>query len=365
MANRLTVQTLHRQFLPESHRWNMKKRKWRNVLALVSSLLAIVSSSLRITAYADIPKTNGEYLVSNSSQCRRLLMELVSGAETGRRYVYTVTGKDYEPESLVIAQMFPDTINISNVQVQEYQEEGHRYVTRQIGFERIAPGQDTDQKDVITGDPQGRHWFPGDVRTRNVGEYTYRFRCIDDDYQNSSDDSTYALFLCETVIRSDIDSTESTKQIQTFGTNNNYRESELRSWLTARAEVPEDPVASIYTGVSSAFIGASAPGTFEQLEENSFFCYTLPIQVMKDQLFVLSLEEAFRYKDALWDVEDNMSPYSRGYWLRTPSYRSDADGNFCYGTWQYVVDLEQGCIRPAEVTDGSIGIRPAFCLPQM
>ena len=191
----------------------MKKRKWKTMLALVSSFVAIISSSLGTRVYADMPTISGEYLVSDSAQCRRLLMELVSGAETGKRYLYTVTGKDYEPESLVIAQMFPDTVNISNVRVHEYQEEGHRYVTCRIGFERTPPRQETDRNDAIMGDSQGRRWFVGDVRTLKLGEHTYRFRCIDDDYQNSSDDSIYALFLCETVIRSDVDSTESTKQM--------------------------------------------------------------------------------------------------------------------------------------------------------
>ena len=39
-------------------------------------------------------------------------------------------------------------------------------------------------------------------------------------------------------------------------------------------------------------------------------------------------------------------------------------GEFCYGQWGYMVDLDLGCIRPALVSDGSVGLRPAFCLPQ-
>ena len=218
--------------------------------------------------------------------------------------------------------------------------------------------------DSILGDERDRRWFVGDVRTLKLGEQTYRFRCIDDDYKNNSESQTCALFLCETVIRSDVGSTESTKEIQVFGTNNNYKESSLRSWLVAQSDTINVPLMTANTGVNAAFLGASAPGSFEQFADSSFLYHELPRQVLKEQLFLLSLEDAFQYRDELWDVDDGISPYSRGYWLRTPLFSSDAEGNFCYGNWQYVVDLEHGCIRPAEVSDGSIGFRPAFCLPQ-
>ena len=343
----------------------MKKKKIWGVLAAVSSAAVMAGCPFGMKSHAHIASAESEYLVSNTGQCRRLLMELVSAAETGSRYVYTVTGKDYEPESLVIAQMFPDTVNISNVRMREYWKDGHRYVTCRIGFERKPSEPERNQDEIIPGDEQDRRWLVGDVRTLKLGEQTYRFRYVDDDYKNNSESQTCALFLCETVIRSDVDSTESTKQIQIFGADNNYKESSLRSWLTEQAEQTDVPFMTINTGVNAAFIGASVPGSLEQFADSSFLYHALPVQVLKEQLFLLSLEEAFRYREELWEIENGLSPYSRGYWLRTPLFLTDADGNFCYGNWQYVIDLENGCIRPAEVSDGSIGIRPAFCLPQV
>ena len=41
----------------------------------------------------------------------------------------------------------------------------------------------------------------------------------------------------------------------------------------------------------------------------------------------------------------------------------DEKRQFVYETG-YVVDLENGCFRQADVSDVGIGICPAFCLPQ-
>ena len=72
-------------------------------------------------------------------------------------------------------------------------------------------------------------------QTRRLGKDTYQFRCVDDDYSSAgTDHQKYALFLCETVIRSDMDSTDSQKKIITFGKNNNYKDSEIRKWLRDR-----------------------------------------------------------------------------------------------------------------------------------
>ena len=199
-----------------------------------------------------------------------------------------------------------------------------------------------------------------------LGEMTYTFRCVDDDYGCNSEYQKCALFLCDTVIRSDVDSTDSEREILLFGRNNNYKTSQVRAWLKENLESSdlEHLLVSIDTGVNSAYLGATVPGTFEEFTENGFFRYELPVQVAEDMLFLLSFEEALEYRDILWDVEGGDSTYSRGYWLRTPSYSTDENGEFCYGKWGYAVDLDLGCIRPVEVSDGSIGIRPAFCLPQ-
>ncbi len=217
-------------------------------------------------------------MVSGDQECRRLLMELVSAGAGKEREEFFITGEDYEPETLVIAQMFPAAINISNTKIEEYEENGRRYVTCRIGFER-QPDQeacthrwetrileagtclwggkeeltcrlcglrkvrspaalghlDADRdrlcdrcRDPLNGDEpiETGRWAVGDIQTRRLGKDMYQFRCVDDDYSSAgSDHQKCALFLCETVIRSDMDSTDSQKKIITFGKNNNYKDS--------------------------------------------------------------------------------------------------------------------------------------------
>ena len=88
-----------------------------------------------------------------------------------------------------------------------------------------------------------------------------------------------------------------------------------------------------------------------------------PLQC-RDRFFLLSLEEAYRYRDEIWNPEGKGSSYSRGFWLRTPAYEVDERGSFVYGNREYAVDLEIGCFRQAYVSDVGFGICPAFCLPQ-
>lgn len=346
----------------------MRKNKIWKTLAAAGSFAVIASCQIVMRSFANMEVPETGYVVSGPEQCRRLLMEVVSGSETGSRQEYFITGKDYEPESLVIAQMFPDAVNISNTIINEYQEGRHRYVTCRIGFERNSEHSKIEdeslENDRNEGIPIGRHWTIGDRRTWKIGEENYEFLCIDDNYHNNSDHQTCALFLCETVIRSDIDSSDSKREILTFGGTNNYKTSEVRKWLQEHVSDPKDYLMSVDTGVDSAYLGATVPGTFQEFTTSGLFRHELYNQKAEDELFLLSLEEAIKYKEVLWDIDGESMPCSRGYWLRTPSYSASETGAFCYGNWVYIVDLDQGCIRPAEVCDGSVGIRPAFCLPQ-
>ena len=364
-----------------------------------------------------------EYMVSGDQECRRLLMELVSAGAGKEREEFFITGEDYEPETLVIAQMFPAAVNISNTKIEEYEENGRRYVTCRIGFER-QPDQeacthrwetrileagtclwggkeeltcrlcglrkvrspaalghlDADRdrlcdrcRDPLNGDEpiETGRWAVGDVQTRRLGKDTYQFRCVDDDYSSAgTDHQKYALFLCETVIRSDMDSTDSQKKIITFGKNNNYKDSEIRKWLWDRCtgeaglQMGAGALMPVNVGVCTAFLGQTSPGTEGEAAETELVKYTLLPQMMSDRMFLLSVEEALKYREELWDTVSEESPYSRGYWLRTPVYQEGENGGFIYGTEAYAVDLRDGTIGPAEVSDGSFGLRPAYCLPQ-
>ncbi|MBQ6834320.1 MAG: hypothetical protein IJO55_07890 [Lachnospiraceae bacterium] len=350
----------------------MKKKLWK-IMAAASSFMILAGSQAVMVPYANAGSGTGEYMVSGPEQCRRLLTELVSMSKIGVRNEWYLTGKDYEPETLVVAQMFSDTVNISNTVVNEYQKDGHRYVTCRIGVERLPDengditesgssgigGSGTGKEDV-----QGRKWSVGDVRSLSLGDHVYQFRCIDDDYGSNSEYQKCALFLCDTVIRSDIDSTESQETILTFGGINNYKVSYVRAWLEKQQGEHMEGLLEVNTGVNSAYLGATVPGTFSEFSESGFLYHRLPYQDVRDKLFLLSLEEAFLYKEQLWNVKGGESSRSRGYWLRTPAFSTGDNGTFSYGSWEYAVDLEKGCIRPLEVGDGSIGIRPAFCLPQ-
>ena len=138
----------------------MKKNKIWNILAVTAGSFAVlVSSQMVMRPFASMEIPENGYEVEGPEQCRRLLMEVVSGTKIGERRECLITGIDYEPESLVIAQMFPDTVNISNTKIMEYQENGHRYVTCRIGFER-SPEREEESKGV-EGGVVGRHWKIG------------------------------------------------------------------------------------------------------------------------------------------------------------------------------------------------------------
>ena len=217
----------------------MKKNKIWNMLAAAAGSFAVLTSSrMVIKPFANQYVPENGYQVESAEQCKRLLMEIVSGVQNDERYEYTITGKDYEPESLIIAQMFPDAINISNTKIKEYQENGHRYVTCKIGFERSM--EQENDKNLIEGEVTGRHWKIGDLRSWEIGGKNYLFRCIDDDYSSNSNDQVFALFLCEAVIRSDVISTDSKQEMLTFGSTNNYKTSEIRKWLQTNVNDPGD-----------------------------------------------------------------------------------------------------------------------------
>ena len=408
----------------------MKKKRIGGVLAaaVLSGLCTGRAFCLDMESYAgllDKERMSGEpeYMVSGDQECRRLLMELVSAGAGKERKEFFITGEDYEPETLVIAQMFPAAVNISNTKIEEYEENGRRYVTCRIGFER-QPDQeacthrwetrileagtclwggkeeltcrlcglrkvrfpaalghlDADRdrlcdrcRDPLNGDEpiETGRWAVGDIQTRRLGKDTYQFRCVDDDYSSTgTDHQKCALFLCETVIRSDMDSTDSQKKIITFGKNNNYKDSEIRKWLRDRCtgeaglQMGAGALMPVNVGVRTAFLGQTSPGTEGEAAETELVKYTLLPQMMSDRMFLLSVEEALEYREELWDTVSEESSYSRGYWLRTPVYQEGENGGFTYGTEAYAVDLRDGTIGPAEVSDGSFGLRPAYCLPQ-
>lgn len=216
-------------------------------------------------------------------------------------------------------------------------------------------------------------WKEGEVQARQIGTKTYLFRCVDEDYSdNQSNHRSAALFLCDTIIRSDIDSDSGHLKKLSFGSDNNYKKSDIRTWLNRNAADSLFNLEPIYIGVNSAYAGDTKAQTFEQMDEELLEGHDIGFQLMQDRLFCLSVEEAVKYKDRLWrfngSEENNpgtqISPYSAGYYLRTPFYWENVTGAFGYSDDVYVVDLEQGNIHTAKTYSTAIGIRPAFALPQ-
>lgn len=206
--------------------------------------------------------------------------------------------------------------------------------------------------------PEAIHYSIGDVQARTIGDKIYLFRCIDDDYEDAMDNSQKtALFLSDSVIRSDI--VGASKKLN-FGDNNNYKYSRIREWLLDNAKA--DFVHETYIGITQSYIGATDKGTYEQLDDNSLVGMKQMFQLLQDRVFILSVDEALKYRNYLWkfngsetnNPESQISAYSKGYYLRTPQ---DGEGI-------YTVSLVDGNIQPVNVSETSVGIRPVMAIPQ-
>ena len=127
-------------------------------------------------------------------------------------------------------------------------------------------------------------------------------------------------------------------------------------------------------------MGSSPEGAWSDFDTNALKPYYIGNQQLNARLFILSVDEAVKYKEYLWKFEgaDRENPEtqetdtSKGYWLRSPMGNSE---EFQTG-YAYVVDLIHGNLHPASVkAEGGAGepeqaqttvyvIRPAFVMPQ-
>lgn len=243
------------------------------------------------------------------------------------------------------------------------------------------------------------HWEIGDTVLAEIQGVSYRFRCIDQNYADQEENHRQgALFLCDTVIPADTGSKYEFEELSDgshgyvfypgrivdFGDSNEYKYSRVRQWLTEAVDGDGlfSDALDIHTGVSRAYTGCTLEGMYGQLDESGLTPSAIGSQQMTDRLFVLSVEEAVKYRDWLWRFEGaseenpytQIGAYCKGYWLRSP-----AGSGSGYDTGQvYVVDLVQGNLHPAAVCPqtgqevmeaelrktGIYGVRPAFVLPQ-
>ncbi len=259
-----------------------------------------------------------------------------------------------------------------------------------------------ENKDRVPEEEAGViHWKIGDTVMRQIGKEQYRFRCIDQNYVDSEGNHRQAaLFLCDTVIPANVDSRYVFEELEDgshgyvfysgpvvdFGDTSEYKYSRVRAWLQEAAQASEEQFSAaveVHTGISRAYTGSTQEGMYSQLDSFSLQPCAIGSQKMTDQLFVLSVDEALKYREWLWKFEGSaeenpqtqVEEYCKGYWLRNPAGTA---GNVARDQ-VYVVDLVHGNLHPAAIrpqTEGEAeydeeikrtviyGIRPAFALFQ-
>lgn len=243
------------------------------------------------------------------------------------------------------------------------------------------------------GTMERMHWSIGDVQAREIDGETYMFRCIDENYADGTENHQQAaLFFCETVIPADLGSRYEVEEqedgshrpvfvpgpVANFGETNDYKYSKIHRWLEETAEsYGTEPVRA---GVDYAYMGSTPEGMYSEFSDSRLKPSYIGDQKLTARMFVLSVDEAVKYKDRLWRFEgeetDNpetqISAFSKGYWLRTPMGDLSGFDTDCV----YEVDLERGNIRPVPIRPqgegeedgsgqtGTTGVRPAFAMPQ-
>lgn len=353
-----------------------------------------------------------QLITANLKESNERLLNLAATVDDAEPHEIYLIAKGHTASSLILSQTFHDIKNVSELVMEELEIEGEAYTITRVSFTRtfdsdscnhdyritdkveahcldnghetaqckkcgweetvILPASghtDTDRDgicDICYEDasevPEAAYYNIGDVQARNIGGKLYLFRCIDDDYEDAMNNSQKsALFLCDSVIRSDVDSTSTAFTKLSFGEDNNYKYSDIRKWLQNHA-ADKEFIHNSYIGITQSYTGSTGKGTYEQFDESSLTGYDRQFQLMEDKIFCLSVEEAVKYRDYLWrfhgsdanNPESQLSAYSKGYYLRSPQK----------GSGIYVVDLADGFIHPVEVTSTEIGIRPAMTIPQ-
>lgn len=334
---------------------------------------------------------DSRFLVEDKNSCRLRLKSAAGRIGEGETGIFYVIGKNYVPEASVLAEQYGDAIEYSNTIENQITLEKDTYTLAR--FHLYRKSSSTAETPVWTGNEK-RHWNVGDVQERELDGITYRFRCIDQNYGDETDRSRQkALFLCDTVIPADTGSYwtyEKTEEgtwgyrfypgpLVSFGESDSYKHSRVRSWLK-EAEENFGELSQVAAGVVYAYEGSTKEGSRQQMVPQGLKPRYLGNQSMTDGLFLLSVDEALKYRSWLWrfegakdeNPESQQSSFCKSYWLRTPFGGRNAKE----GEMVYVVDLIRGNIHPQPIkTDGTgedeelnitgtTGVRPAFTVPQ-
>ena len=372
----------------------------------------------------DQEPSDQQLITKNIEESNERLLNLVSMADGMERKEIYLIAKGHVPSAVIISQTFHNIKNLSMLVMDEFDIADEKFTIVRVGFEKTyaestcshdyqltdkvnttctSNGHETvrcqkcgKEETVIlpaTGHldsdhdgicevcyspaseiPEAVHYNIGDIQARTIGNKVYLFRCVDEDYEDVMGNSQgTALFLCDSVIRSDVlektgHAIDGAENKLFFGSNNNYKYSDIREWLLNHAA--DDFIHETYIGITRSYIGATWKGSYEQFNDNRLMAMKDMFQLMYDKVFILSVDEALKYRDVLWRFNGSetnnpgtqISAYSKGYYLRTPQDLGLND--FLYGDRIYAVSLVDGNIQPVSVNDTSFGIRPAMAIPQ-
>ncbi len=346
---------------------------------------------------------DSRFLVENRAENDMRVLSAAGQCMTGDGgdRVFYVIGRNYVPEGSALLVMFGRRLEYSCTREETFSRNGDRYCVVRFAVKEAAGGAGggSDADGFVWTDetvPALRHWNVGDVVVRTLDGVGYRFRCIDRNYGEgrAGDNGGLALFLCESVIPADSGSRYAYERLAdgshgyvyypgpvvNFGESSEYADSGIRAWLSGQEADPER-FPAVNVGVETSCTGRTAPGSFSSCSPSQLRFSRLGSQLLTDRYFILSVEEALKYRDFLWNVDGcgeeetaaNAGTFSAGFWLRTPMGNESGEDTGCV----YVVDLVNGNIHPQAVkpeaegaTDeetavtSPIGVRPAFVLRQ-
>lgn len=231
-----------------------------------------------------------------------------------------------------------------------------RVTPEEAGTKPVHPVIFLDSGGVREGTESGR-WKVGDFQSRYIGNKSYLFRCVNDNYKDNSNlDKALAVFLCDTVLPSyeglGFNEDNTKRDTRFFGNNNNYRYSVIRQFLRENQRETGSLV-TMDVGVKNEYKGSTAVGSFESLNEKDLTRYKRNVsQYLEEKLYIPSVEEALDMRNYLWKFNrsdrDNIDAvydgnYLTSYWLRTPVYGTD--------DMVYTVNLKGGTIEPHSVQE--------------
>lgn len=313
-------------------------------------------------------------LVSGQGEVEERLLSIAGQMETGKEYEIYLIGKNLEPDGMILKKTFGEEIVYSRLVADSFCIGEDTYTVVRFAVKREEEREPED-KEVSW---EKLHWDLEDVLTAELGGEQYCFRCIDQNYSDRAGNHCQgALFLCDFVIPADFGSSYSYGQLEdgsygyefcpgpiaVFGEGNDYKYSAIRAWLQ-EAEENFAQAKTVDIGISMAYTGSTGEGMYGQFNDSDLKGSPIGSQRLTGKLFILSVEEALKYRNYLWDVEE-CGPFSKGYWLQNPM--GTAHG---YDTgFVYTVDLANGKISPVAISpeEGAkcaVGVRPAFVMPQ-